>query len=395
MMEDLSQTPAAERVMGGAGRVPKGTLSDAHARVDPATLLPALRELMASLPAGAPPGADLAGIRPQVLACDATYFQTVASLAWAISNRKGNGRPGARVGLDVQVDAAGGTPFGRDGVGVELGAAGTSGSKLAAGHVVPGAIHLYDRGLVSFDLLRAVLDAKADVVLRLTTRTRFTVVEGRELTDADRAAGVTSDRVGSLSGCGKSTPPGRPVREVVTANDADPAKPMRLLTSLPDLPAHQVAGLYRKRWQAKPFSRWLKLYGNCDHLLSHDREGAAWAFYVAAIGVTLLALAGDRRPSKYDLAMLSIVAAGGATLDEVLPILRRRHRELARTRDAKRRRSHAKAKRAAPAVPRADVATPDAAPTVRSAPAHPPPRRPTPIPVATRVEQTDAVSASS
>jgi hypothetical protein len=68
---------------------------------------------------------------------------------------------------------------------------------------------------------------------------------------------------------------------------------------------------------------------------------------VAAIGVTLLALTGDRRPSKYDPAMLSIVAAGGATLDDILPVLRhRRHRERdpARACDAKRRQSHAKAK---------------------------------------------------
>lgn len=67
-----------------------------------------------------------------------------------------------------------------------------------------------------------------------------------------------------------------------------------------------------------------------------------WAFYVAVIGVTLLALVGDRRPSKYDMGMLSIVAAGGATLEDILPILNRRHREreLARIRDAKRRQSH-------------------------------------------------------
>jgi transposase len=346
MMEDLSQTPAAERVMGGAGRVPKSTLSDAHGRVDPAALLPVLRELMASLPAGSALGADLAGIRQQILACDSTYFQTVADLAWAISNRKSNGKPGARVGLYVQVDVRGGTPFGRDGVGVELGRAGTSESKLAAGHVVPGAIHLYDRGFVSFDLLRAVRDAKADFVLRLTTQTKFTAVEERTLTAADRKAGVISDRVGHLGGCQHSDPPGERVREVITANDADPAKPMRLLTSLLDLPAHQIGSLYRKRWQVELFFRWLKLYGNYNHLLSHDPDGAAWAFYVAAIGVTLLAMTGDRRPSKYDLGMLSIVAAGGATLDDILPILQRRHRErdLARIRDAKRRQSHAKAK---------------------------------------------------
>ena len=91
------------------------------------------------------------------------------------------------------------------------------------------------------------------------------------------------------------------------------------------------------------------MYGNFTHLVSHNRDGATFGFYVAAIGVTLIAAVGDRRPSKYDLALLSIVASGGATLDDILPILKRRHREceLARTRDAKRRRSH---KKSAPAA---------------------------------------------
>jgi transposase len=344
MMEDLSETPTARRLLGeDLGRVPKSTLSDAHARVDPATLLPVLRELTASLPAGSHLCPELAGIQQQILACDASYFQAVADLAWAIQNRKSNGAPGARAGLYTQLDVRSGVPFGGDGAGVALGGAATSESAMAAAHVVPGAIHLYDRGFVSFDLLRALRAGGADFVLRLTTQTKFTAVEERELTDADRAAGVISDRVGYLTGCQHSTPPGERVREVVVANDADPAKPMRLLTSLLDLPARQIGALYRKRWQVELFFRWLKMYGNYTHLISHDQGGATWAFYVAAIGVTLLALTGDRRPSKYDLALLSIVAAGGATLDEILPILRRRHRDrdLARARDAKRRRSHA------------------------------------------------------
>ncbi len=347
-MEDLSQTPAAARLLGDVGRIPKSTLSDAHARVDPRSLLPVLRELMATLPQqqGAGLGGDLAGIKQLILAGDATYFQTVSDLAWALSNRKSNGRPGARVGLYVQIDVAGGVPYGRDGVGVELRGRGTSESKLAARHVVPGAIHLYDRGFVSFDLLGAVLAAAADFVLRVTTQTKFTAVEERKLTAKDVAAGVISDRVGYLAGCQHSFPPGQLLREVIVANDADPAKPVRLLTSLTGLAAHQVGALYRKRWQVELFFRWLKMYGNFSRLVSHDKDGAAWAFYVAAIGVTLLAIIGDRRPSKYDLAMLSIVAAGGATLADVLPILKRRHRErdLARVRDAKRRLSHAKSK---------------------------------------------------
>jgi Transposase DDE domain len=345
MLEDLSQTPAAVKLMGAVERMPKSTLCDAHGRLDADVLLPVMRELMALLPRDLRLDGDLAGIQQQILAGDSTYFQTLANLAWALQNRKSNGRPGARARLYVQLDVTTGVPFGAgDGAGVELGDHTQSESKLASGHIVPGAIHLYDRGFVSFELLKAVLKADAAFVLRLTTQTHFTAVEDRPLSDVDRAAGILGDRVGYLTGSDKSDPPGQLLREVIAVNDADPLKPMRLLTSLLDLNAWQITALYRKRWQIELFFRWLKIHGQYTHLLSGNKDGAAWTFYVAVIGVTLLALHNGRRPSKYDLAMLSVVAAGGATLDDILPILKRRHREreLARIRDAKRRRSHVK-----------------------------------------------------
>ncbi len=347
-MEDLSQTPTAIKLLG-LDRVPKSTLSDAHERADPESLLPVLRELLTNLPAGVRLEGDLAELQRQVLSCDCTYFQTISTLVWAIQNRKSNQKPGARVGLYIQLDVATGVPAGKakgEGIGVELSTDGLSESQLAAGHVVAGAIHLYDRGFVSFELLKELLAAAADFVLRLTTQTNFTSIEERPLSAKDIAAGVISDRYGYLAGCNRSDPPKQLLREVLVTNDADPAKPLRLLTSLMDLEAWQIGALYRKRWQVELFFRWFKMYGQYNHLLSHSPSGATWTFYIAVIGVVLLALYKGRRPSKYDLALLSIVANGGATLDDILPILERRHRErdMARARDAKRRRSHAPAK---------------------------------------------------
>jgi hypothetical protein len=195
-------------------------------------------------------------------------------------------------------------------------------------------------------LLKTILGSDADFVLRLTTQTNFAPIEERPLSAADKAAGILSDRIGYLSGCDNSSPPEQLLREVIAVNDADPDKPLRLLTSLLELPARLVPALYRKRRQVELFFRWFKLYGNYTRLLSHDQDGAAWSFYVAAIGVTLLALMGNRRPNKYDMARRSIVAAGGARLEDVLPILERRfqEREKARLYDARRRQSHPKSR---------------------------------------------------
>ena len=77
------------------------------------------------------------------------------------------------------------------------------------------------------------------------------VVSERKLTDKERAAGIKSDRTGYLGGCEKSSPPGQLLREVIAVNDANPDKPLRLLTSLLDLEAMVITALYRKHWQVE------------------------------------------------------------------------------------------------------------------------------------------------
>ncbi|MBY0589621.1 IS4 family transposase, partial [bacterium] len=61
--------------------------------------------------------------------------------------------------------------------------------------------------------------------------------------------------------------------------------------------------------------------------------------YVVLIGMMLMYLHIDGRPSKYLFNMLQIVSQGGASLEEILPILRERERqcEVARRSAALRR----------------------------------------------------------
>ena len=84
---------------------------------------------------------------------------------------------------------------------------------------------------------------------------------------------------------------------------------------------------YGQRWQVELFFRWLKSYANFGHLISHSRGGVEMHFYVTIIAVLLMYLHTGYRPSKYLFALLGQVAAGAATLDEILPILRERERQ--------------------------------------------------------------------
>ncbi|VAX41414.1 hypothetical protein MNBD_PLANCTO02-292 [hydrothermal vent metagenome] len=64
--------------------------------------------------------------------------------------------------------------------------------------------------------------------------------------------------------------------------------------------------------------------------------------YVAIIGIMLMYLQTGFRPSKYMFAMMSMVsmvATGGATLDDITPILRERERRCALDRESQRKRN--------------------------------------------------------
>lgn len=156
------------------------------------------------------------------------------------------------------------------------------------------------------------------------------------LTDADRQAGVLSDRIGVFHGSSArhSVLPVQ-LREVqIQTEEHGQTSPLRLITNLHDVPAATIGLLYRQRWQIELFFRWLKSVTNFTHLLNHTRQGLLTELYVTLIGVLLMYLHTGYRPSKYLFSLLST----GASLDELLPILRNREREceLARQSAAKR-----------------------------------------------------------
>lgn len=202
---------------------------------------------------------------------------------------------------------------------------------------------------MSFHLVAGFYDRQADAGV-VTTRAEFVIrlkeagknaptleaVEDRPLNDDAKAAGVVSDRLIRLPGLEKAEKLAVTLREVVVA--CPDGKQVRLLTNLLTVPAHVIALLYKYRWQIELFFKWLKSYAHFNHLISHNSAGVLLNFYVTIIGVLLMYLHTGYRPSKYAMVLLG-AAANGATLDEIMPILRERERqcEVARQSAAKRR----------------------------------------------------------
>jgi hypothetical protein len=332
-IEDFSQTVQAQRHLS-IGKICRSTLSDFNQLANPERLTPILAALRAKLAtvrsaASNASESELSGLLRKAVAMDGTFLSATADVAWALAAHNQRSIKRTRARLDVQLSVENWLPE-----IMVVPPAGMSESNHAALCVEDGKIYLYDRGFSGFKLLEAHYQGQGQ---QRAPRAHFVaryrkagsnspkLVDGREqpLTDADHEARIISDRVGYFDGLGAV-----PLREVLVEYESKgETKILRLITNLLDVSAVTIAQLYRHRWQIELFFRWLKCYGHFDHLISHRREGVLTHFYVTVIAVLLVYLHTGHRPSKYLFALMTQVASGGATLDNMLPILRERERQ--------------------------------------------------------------------
>jgi hypothetical protein len=345
-IEDFSQSAQVQKHLS-LRKIARSTLSDFNQLADPARLEPILQTLRRQFAQlTTPADGDLVRLLDQAIAVDGTFLPAAAEVAWAVCNKNNHGALRHRARLDVHLGVQTWLPE-----AIVVPAPGQSEADSAAANLRPDRLYLYDRGFMSFALLAAHYDQdaaepRAHFVARYRPAGKnsptLQEAETRLLSEQDRAAGLQSDRIGIFTTAigSRRSPPAVQFREIVVAcEERGQPSTLRLVTNLLDTPAHVVATLYRSRWQVELFFRWLKSYANFGQLISHSRAGMEAHLYVTIIGVMLMYLHTGYRPSKYLFALLPLVAAGSATLDEILPILRERERqcELARQSAARRR----------------------------------------------------------
>jgi hypothetical protein len=328
-IEDFSQTRQAQRHLS-VRRLCKSTLSDFHRAAEPALLRPIVERLQAAVAAKGRPTTppNLPRTLGQVLAVDGSFFTVAADVAWAVAHRTNRGEVRASVRLDMHLDVATWLPEVIDVSGTE-----TSEAEHAARSITPGAIHVYDRGIFSFELLERQDQADAFFVHRLREPgprcPKFLGETARPLVAEDITAGVLSDTLGRMAGSIHRRAPDLVLREIIVHSPDEPGGVIRLLTNLLEVEAWAIALLYRYRWQVELFFRWLKCFANFAHLISESRPGILLSFYVAVIGVLLMYLHSGAKPSKYAFSLLGLVASGASTLEEIAPILAERERRIA------------------------------------------------------------------
>ena len=330
-LELYSQVPGVNQSLN-LDRICRSTLSEGLKLFDPLLLAPLLEQIYQALPQRQSLDPEFQSLYDKLMAFDGSYFRVPAQVLWAL-HQKSNARvPGRQVRLNLHYCIGTGNPAGLSVSGKD----GDSEAQAMLRTIAPDMIYVADRGIFSFAGVNGIVEGGSHFVFRLKAEVGFICESERTLTPKDRAHRVISDRIGYLKGSPHRLAPPIKVREILIYNPESPDQPIRLLTDMLDLPAHIIGLIYLHRWTIELFFRWLKVYANFEHMISHSPRGVETWFYVAMIGTLLMSLYTQQEPSTYSFTAMRLIISGEADYADLAPQLARfaRERELARKRRA-------------------------------------------------------------
>lgn len=332
-LRGIAQASALEKVQEklGVKRASLGCLSESARVFDPALLEEIVEDLSGQAQAAdAPARPDGLDETLQIIARDGSLLPALPRMAWALwldSEHRA-----AKMHLEFNV-LKGAPALAR----ISHANAGECASLRS--DLRPGQLYLLDAGHSEYRLFEDIRRARSSFVARLHDNAVYETVEDRTLTEADRAAGVTFDRVAWLGSPKKREDLGRPVRLVhvhvqstavnglarrhsrvsskKTFRHVPEEYDLLLVTDQMDLPAETVALLYRWRWMIELFFRWLKCTMRFRHLLSESPDGIQIQMYSALIATLLIVLWTGRKPTKRTFEMVQLYFQGWAGADEL------------------------------------------------------------------------------
>ena len=194
-------------------------------------------------------------------------------------------------------------------------------------------LYVMDRGYAKFSLFNAIVKTSSSYVCRLRDNSSYEVTEHRELSDADRAAGVISDQIvtfGSQSSKSRTQPDHRvrlicikcskhTSRSKYKGTSTGPGSDgiLRIATNLLEVPAEIISLIYAQRWQIEIFFRFFKQFLSCSHLLSHRQNGIEIQAYCAIIACLLINLWTGGKATKRTFEMICHYMSGLASEEEL------------------------------------------------------------------------------
>lgn len=160
--------------------------------------------------------------------------------------------------------------------------------------------YVFDRGQCSAEAFKAMQQPHLNFVGRLQETRRLKVVEELPLReDGFEAGALLSDRLVQLyKRKPRVTKDGKESRAAVLVEEtfrvirfrpsANPEAELLLITNMLDKTPHELAQMYRRRWDIEVFFRFLKQELNFSHLLSLNENGIQVVLYMTMIAAMLV-----------------------------------------------------------------------------------------------------------
>lgn len=163
---------------------------------------------------------------------------------------------------------------------------------ITAAHAMPiepGATYVFDLGYYDYRWWARLDAAQCRIVTRLKGSTKLRVIEDLAV---PAGSAVLSDRIGFLpvrQAGSRENPMGNAVRELRVRTER--GKVLRILSNDLDVPAQEIADLYKRRWAIELFFRWVKQTLRIKRFLGTSENAVRIQIATALIAFLLLRLA--------------------------------------------------------------------------------------------------------
>jgi len=251
--------------------------SEAFFRYGPELYKTIFVQLLSTLSFMSIPGIDQLG---RILLVDGSVFPAISTMGWAAYKSTANA---VKLHLALELNRMIPVEF----LSTE---ANYSEKKFLLDIVKEGITYILDRGYVSFNGFKAILDKKAFFIVRCKGNLKYQLRQYFEVNLPAKASGLLEgvrDMKVVLKNDKNRDDKGNRIEYRLIVFSAM-GELYVLITNRLDLSTYEIIMLYAYRWQVELIFRFLKRTLNSIHLLCHEPEGVQVQFYLYMISYLLL-----------------------------------------------------------------------------------------------------------
>lgn len=329
------------------GKVALSRFSEAQHVFEPALLRNVFSELLAERMKSSPlalRGGHKGGVNPELLRIvDSTLWKVIPRMKWAHWRFQGTGQQALRLHIKLRVAEEGAGAEGAHPADARITTGKGCERKALRTMIKPGELYIGDRNYGEhYAMFEEFAAAGCGFLFRLCN----TAILHWESEPTQTPYDPTNPSAGTLregkARLGKK-PAGRAWRILQIERPGQETVLLIASDEFEKMSAHEVAELYRKRWQIEGFFRWLKCLIPCRHWFAQSEAGVSLQIYLCLISGLLLAEATGRKPNKRMMELISWHQMGLASDEELSTGLAQHGREAARKRElAAQKKSPAK-----------------------------------------------------